>query len=161
MGTDGGSVRPDQAGRYLLLLSPDDLRCPRPAHAKSDLPPPPVGSFAGSFKNGGQCRTQALATETLAIEVTFPCRVDAAHVERSRAVAAAVVDSRAAAAEEVHFRAAAAAAVYFRGATGPVSEPIHAALAADEAHFAGATRSADAGISPDASSMDVTRSAKG
>jgi hypothetical protein len=140
----------------------------------------PRGQPPTSFKNGGQCRAQALAIGTFVIEVTFFCRGDPAHVERSRGASQAAHSRAAAVAEEVHFRAATgpvsepiraalvadeahfraaavAEEVHFRGATGPVSEPIRAALAADEAHFAGATRSADAGRSPNVSSMDVTR----
>ena len=64
----------------------------------------------------------------------------------------------------VHFRAAAEEAERFPGAAVAVSEPIHVAVAADEARFADANRtadghSADAGY-PVASSTDVTRSAE-
>ena len=104
-----------------------------------------------------------LATETA--RLTVPCWGGLAHEGHSLGAAPAVGGSRvAAAAEVVHFRAAAEEAERFPGAAVAVSEPIHVAVAADEARFVDANRtadghSADAGY-PAASSTDVTRSAE-
>ena len=104
-----------------------------------------------------------LATETASL--TVPCWGGLAHEGHSLGAVPAVGGSRvAAAAEGVHFRAAAEEAERFPGAAAQVSEPIHAAVAADEARFVDANRtadghSADAGY-PVASSTDVTRSAE-
>ena len=105
-----------------------------------------------------------LATETA--RLTVPCWGGLAHEGHSLGAVPAVGGSRvAAAAEVVHFRAAAEEAERFPGAAAQVSEPIHVAVAADEARFGDATRSAggrsaDAVSSPAASSTDGTRSAE-
>jgi len=79
----------------------------------------------------------ALASRTFAADSTVPCPGDPGHVGRSRGAGPALAGSHAAAEEAERSHAA-----------GLVSEPIHAAVAAD------------AGNSPDASSTDATRSAE-
>jgi hypothetical protein len=104
-----------------------------------------------------------LATETS--RLTVPCWGGLAHEGHSLGAVPAVGGSHVAAATEVvHFRAAEEEAERFPGAAAPVSEPIHVAVAADEARSVDANRtaagrSADAGY-PVASSTGVTRSAE-
>ena len=97
-------------------------------------------------KNNGQRWFQRWPSKHSLSSLTAPCPGDLGHVGHSRGAGPAV-------------------AAHFLAAAGPVSEPIHAAVAADEARFGDATRSAggrsaDAVSSPAASSTDGTRSAE-